>query len=125
MALDALSPWPTGAGLAAARRCLRTALGGSGDNPPDDTLDRLGSTASALVDAYAPSAPQPVKNEAVIRVAGWIKGSRPDEIVLLDAGSVTMQWRHNPGRNAMRNSGAMGLLAAWRSPRATVLQDDS
>ena len=80
----ALSPWPpatSAVALETSRNCLRTeALSGTCLRTPPQlgrlqayrrmaVIDRLGGTAaSALVEAFAPSgAPQPVKDEAVIR----------------------------------------------------------
>ena len=136
MAVEKLSPWPTADpeatddALGDARACLRAALGGreaDGDSladPADSLIDRLGSTAAEMVEAYAPDARQAVKNEAVIRIAGWLRGSRSDELILLSQGSISLQYRHNPSRNVLRNSGAAGLLAPWRSPNAAVLESD-
>lgn len=130
MALADLSPWPTD-GLTAARACLRAALGGreaSEDggtpaDPTDDVIDRYGATAAAMVEAFAPEAVQPIKNEATIRVAGWLKGARSDDLIQLGTFGINLQYRHNPSRNALRLSGAAGLLAPWRSPSASVLEE--
>ena len=140
MALAVLSPWP---GNDAARNCLDEALDGIGDFDGDETgerlvrrnlIDRLGTTAAALVQGHAPGAPQAIKNEAVIRLAGWLQNSRPDDIVQLSASppsyqqstafgqNEAVQFRHNPSRNALRLSGAAGLLAPWRSPGVTIIE---
>lgn len=114
MAVAALSPWPsTPAALAAARACLSEATGATGEN----TIDRLGSTAAALVERYAPGAPQAVKNEAVIRCAGWLHSAPADGKVSATVGPVTAS--HSPTRYAaLRHSGAMSLLAPWKVRRA-------
>ena len=120
MALE-LSPWPSPTAivaLAAARDCLRAAIGSTA---ADERIDLLGSTAAAQVERYAPTAPQSVRNEAVIRLAGWMKSSPAGDLVPTEAGALSFSWRPGASRNAMRNSGAMGLLAAWRRPRALVV----
>ena len=69
-----LAPWPARtatASLAAAIRELGAAVG-----EDDDTVTaRLGATAAALVERYAPDAPAAIKCEAVIRCAGWLRES--------------------------------------------------
>ena len=123
MALAALSPWPTTpAALNAARMCLRNAIGTPGLSA--ERTDALGSTAAAIVERYAPAAPQAVKNEAVIRLAGWLRSSPPGDLVPTGAGGLEFTWRP-AGRNALRNSGAAGLLAPWHRPRAMVLEASS
>lgn len=148
MAVAVLSPWPAAtaaAALAKARALLDRELGGTGDDFADvpapaadeaaavtdrrarrDLIDRLGGTAAAMIEAHAPGAPQPVRNEAAVRVAGWLKGARRDDLVSMSVGgSVVMQYRHNPGRNALRLSGAAGLLQPWRKPAAAILEESA
>ena len=45
-----------------------------GDNIPLAMAERLLAVAIAKVDDYAPSAPAVLKNEAVIRFAGYLGG---------------------------------------------------
>lgn len=124
MALAVLSPWPTTpAALAAARTCLRDAINAS--RLTDERADALGSTAAAMIEAHARGAPQPVKNEAVIRVAGWLQVSAKGDIVPREVGGIGFSWRPTIGRNALRQSGAMGLLAPWHKPRAMVLEEST
>ena len=71
MALTVISPWPATTAtvaLAAAIACVRDATG-IGD---DDTAHRIGATASALVERFAPGAPDTVRSEACLRVCGWL-----------------------------------------------------
>ena len=61
----ALSPWPTSpTALTEATAIVRAALGAQ----DDATAIRFGATAAALVERYAPGAPEPVKDEAVHQV---------------------------------------------------------
>ena len=137
MALAVLSPWPsTPAALALARTCLREALGAKlppGHDPNDPTspqsrlsdgrIDALGATAAAIVEQYARAGPQPVKNEATIRVAGWLRNASSSDSVPTGVGGITFTWRPTIGRNALRQSGAMGLLSLWHRPRALILEE--
>ena len=88
--------------------------------------DRRGNRPLRL-DRHAPGAPQEVRNEATIRIAGWLKGTPLDDTVLSEvragAAAVIKQYRHNPSRNALRLSGAAGLLAPWRAPNAAIIQE--
>ena len=65
--------------------------------------------AQALVDRHAPDAPDDVKNEATLRLFGW----------LFDSGSFSSDER--PAVNsagALIKSGAASLLKPWRVHRA-------
>ena len=83
----ALSPWPATtavmtwkAAVARLRKELHPKSGATADpNCPDDLdqkVARLGMVASARVEQFAPSAPQAIRDEAVIRFAGYL-ASRP------------------------------------------------
>ena len=124
MAVATLSPWPTTpVALAAARDCLRAALGATGLD--DGRTDAMGATAAAQVERYAPGAPQAARNEATIRLAGWLRSSPPGDLAPTGVGSIDLTWRPGASRNAMRNSGAMGLLSGWHKPRAMILEASS
>ena len=125
--MTALSPWPTSpVALANARVCLRDALGATAvADLSDARLDALGATAAAMVEAYSRNAPPPIKNEAVIRLAGWMKSEPATSMTNLDAGPVSITWRPAASRYALRLSGAMGLLSSFHRPRAIVLTDGS
>ena len=103
--------------LAKAIDVLASAIGSTADGQA--TL-RLMHVASALVERYAVTAPQPVKNEAVIRCAGFLYGSDYGGITSEGAADQTVTYAAHPvgGSNAFRRSGAMGLLSPWRQRRA-------
>lgn len=114
-----LSPWPASTAtvsLEAARTCLQTAIGVDDES----TLDRLGSTAAALVERYAPSAPQAVRNEAVIRCAGWLHEQPGASIRSEQVGDVRTEYAPT-SPSALRHSGAMALLTAWKVRRARAI----
>ena len=121
MVMTVLSPWPTSAvALANARTCLKTAIGSSAD---DSTIDRLGGAASALVEAFAPGAPQAVKDEATIRTAGYLDGVPHIGVTRLNvAGGIDLVFDRDRTRSALRLSGAKALLASWRAPGAAIAE---
>ena len=122
----ALVPWPSSTAtvtLEAARTQLRDAIGAG--TLSDARTDQLGRTAAAHVDRYAAGAPQEVKDEAAIRLAGWLHGSPKSDFMPTSVGPLDFTWRPTVSRNALRQSGAMGLLAPWHRPRAMVLEGES
>ena len=113
----ALSPVPTDAAeLAAAVALLASAIGAD-----VAVAGRLLPVASALVENYAVTAPTPVKDEAVIRVAGALAHTnyRPfDTAQSIGPFSASYSAQPGGGWGALRKSGAMGLLSPWRVRRA-------
>ena len=83
------------------------------------TATRLRAVVVALVDHYAPSAPEAVANEAAIRAAGWlneqpnasIRSEREGEIQTDFAPSMT---------GVLLHSGAKSMLYPHRAKRAGV-----
>ena len=113
MALATLAPWPTTpVALTAATECLATAFG------EDDaaTVQRLGTVAAELVQRFAPDAPQPVKNEATIRCAGWLREAPASGARREDIGDVSTAWSPN-ATGGLRASGAMSMLSGWKQRR--------
>ena len=86
-----------------------------------DVARRLLAVAQAIVERFAANAPPAVMNEAIIRLAGWLKASPPGDLVPTAIGGIDLTWRPGASRNALRNSGAAGLLAPWRKPRGLVV----
>ena len=69
-------------------------------------VQRLLMVCTELVNGYAPTAPEHVCNEAVIRCAGWLKQSA---IRLGDLRTETRSTAIHP----LRASGARAMLAPW------------
>ena len=116
-----LSPWPEdGPGRLEAIARLRQAVGGRASDS-DSAANNLGMAASAMVENYAPSAPQPLRDEALIRLAGYLSGADYGGIVSetsVAGKEVTYTVNH---ANAWRNSGAGMLLSRWRIRRAGAI----
>ena len=114
-----LSPWPARtatASLAEAIRVLGEALG-EGD---DHVTARLGATAAALVQRFAPDAPQVIKDEAVIRCAGWLRQAPSYGVRSEVEGEIRTSF--SPAMtSALRASGGMSLLSPWRVRRAGAI----
>ena len=112
----ALSPWPSRtatASLAAAIEALSDALG----EDDEAVVARLGATAAALTERYAPGAPEAIKCEAVIRCAGWLRESPTSGAMREREGEVSTSYSPSM-TGALRASGAMALLSPWKVRRA-------
>ena len=117
MAVAVLSPWPTTPAVLAASTA---ALGGALGEDDDTTTARLGATAAALVERYAPGAPDAIKCEAVIRCAGWLREAPAYGARSESEGDIRTGYTPS-ATGALRASGAMGLLSPWKVRRAGVL----
>ena len=114
-----LSPWPARtatASLAAALAELGAALGSDDDHE----IARLGATAAALVEKYAPDAPDPVKDEAVIRASGWLRQAPSYGARTESEGEISTSYTPTM-TGALRASGAMALLTGWKVRRAGAI----
>ena len=122
MAVAVLSPWPaptaTVARAAAVAR-LRAAVEGRAAESDEDAA-ALGELASARVEREAPGAPQSIRDEAVIRYAGYMAGSDYGALRGETIGPRSIEYVSNHA-NAWRNSGAAGLLSPWKVRRAGAI----
>ena len=84
------------------------------------TAERLLPVAAEQVDRFAPDAPQATKNEAVIRVAGWLASQPAASIREKSVGPLSISFAVSE-KSALRHSGAMGLLSPWKRRRAGAL----
>lgn len=110
----ALSPWPASpVALTNATATLRAAIGGS----DDVRTQQLGAVAAAMVEREAPGAPEAVKDEALIRFAGYLAQSDFGAIPKESLGPHSIDYVTNHAA-AFRNSGAAMLLSRWRVRRA-------
>ena len=112
-----LSPWPSSpVALANAVARLKAVIAGRAALSDDDAA-HLGAVASALVEQYAPGAPAALKNEAVIRAAGYLAGSDFGAVAAEEMGPQKTEYSTNHAA-MFRNSGAAALLSRWRVRRA-------
>ena len=87
---------------------LREALRAGDSHEENSILARLLGVAVQTVTRHAPTAPEDVRDEAAVRLAGYLYD------------------QPNAGRgvgygHALRNSGAAALLLPWREHRAGVI----
>lgn len=134
MAVVNLTPWPTSAGaLTAARTALRSALGLQNYDPDsplpqitDARLDTAAATASALIEREAATAPAPVRNEAMIRLCGYLVQSdtRAENLFVTSAELGPQKTSYNPPspQAAFRLCGAGALLAPWKIRNAGLVE---
>ena len=131
----ALSPWPAATATAAravATARLRAVITSAPLIRPDGTPDALreteltvqlnevGSAAAAMVEREAAGAPQEIKDEAVIRFAGYLYAAIWGDRIESTLGPRTTKFvvNHAP---MFRNCGAKGMLAPWKIRRAGAI----
>ena len=84
------------------------------------TAERLLAVSSELVTNFAPAAPDAILDESVRRVAGWLWGSTNASVKSESAGPLRISYATHE-KSALRHSGAMSLLSAYRLHRAAVI----
>ena len=82
---------------------------------------RLHPVAVALVERFAPDAPDAVQNEAAIRCAGWLAESPAGAIRSEVTGDVRTTFDGARSLGALRHSGGMSLLSPWKVRRAGAI----
>ena len=87
---------------------------------PEALAVRLLPTATALVDRFAPAAPEALANEAVIRTAGWLSEAPSSGARRESEGDISTTFSP-AATGALRSSGAMALLSPWKARRAGVV----
>ena len=125
-----MTPWPTSpVALALATAALRVALDEDANesNPfVDDAIDtelkRLGSAVASRVQQYAASAPDSIRDEALIRAVAWLRDTvgaerygNLNEIGIAPAPAAS--------GNYFTASAARSLLSPWRQRRAGTIQE--
>ena len=115
--MAALSPWPAKTAtvaLAAATARLKAAIG---PELTDERVQALGSAASAMVEAYAPSAPQALRDIAVERAAGYMHEQPSASRRSGSVGDIATAYAPSLA-GAMLYSGAKSLLYPHRKKTA-------
>ena len=113
----ALSPWPANVSEGRNQTArLAEAIGRPDTTGFDIVTRRLGAATSAVIERFAPNAPQVLRDEAVIRFAGYLLGSETREFGVIRSDSVgpLSSSYITDHAAAFRRSGAQGLLAPWR-----------
>ena len=82
--------------------------------------ERLLEVAREMVERYAPGAPAAMKNEAVIRFAGYLAGSDYGGVAKENEGPKGVEYTVNHA-SAWRNCGAAMLLTRWKRRRAGAI----
>ena len=78
------------------------------------------AAATAIVERYAPGAPDAVQNEAVVRLGGYLAQSDYGGIVSEAIGAKSTTYAVNHAALLFR-SGAKALLSAWKVRRAGAI----
>ena len=123
----ALSPFPAttaAVARAAAIACIKAGIV-DGGGLSDERGGALGEAAAAAVERFAPDAPQAARNEAVLRLAGWLLASRARAQRSTRIDILQVQYQIPRGSNGFQLSGARELLLPWRTRRALPVEDDS
>ena len=117
----ALSPWPTTpAARTAAIAKLKRRVSGL-KNADDTTIAELGEAAAAVIEEYSPGAPQAVRDEALIRFAGYISQTPSGAIQKIELKDISVEYRQAPPASSFQLSGAGALLSRWKVRRAGVI----
>ena len=82
--------------------------------------DRLLPVVTALIQQYAPGAPDVVQNEAAIRCCGWLAEQPAASVSSEATGDIATRYAIN-NVSALRHSGAMALLSGWKVRRAGAI----
>ena len=115
---DRLSPWPVDGTTRSAELAARRLALATGQSEALATV--IGPVAAALVERYAPGAPQAVKDEATIRCAGYLATADFGAVQSEAIGPRSLTWTPNHA-DMFRRSGAAALLTRWRVRRAKAI----
>ena len=119
----ALSPFPTSSQAAtrtAAIAKLKRRVSGL-SSADDATVAELGEAAAAVIEEYAPGAPQAIRDEALVRYAGYLSQAPPGSVQKINVGDVEIEFRQAPPASSFQLSGAGALLTRWKIRRAGAI----
>ena len=85
-----------------------------------ERAERLLMVVSALVERYAPDAPEKVKDEAAIRSAGYLVEQPSASVRSESTGDLRTSFAAS-SVSALRHSGALALLSPWKIRRGGVI----
>ena len=112
----ALSPWVENSQSGVAKIMRRTHI------TDFETINEVASMASALVEEYAPGAPQSCRDEAVLRLVSHLAQTHDGLSVVKreQVGPRDVEYITNYS-SAFRNCGAAALLTRWKIRRGGVI----
>ena len=84
------------------------------------TATRLLAVAAALVNRFAPDAPDAIANEGAIRTTGWLAEQPSAAITSETEGDIRTSYAPSM-QSALRHSGAMSLLSPWKNRRGGTI----
>ena len=84
------------------------------------TATRLLAVATALVERYAPDAPDAISDEATIRAAGWLAEQPAAAIRSESEGDIRTSYAPTH-ISALRHSGGQALLSPWKIRRGGAI----
>ena len=84
------------------------------------TATRLLPVCTALVERYAPAAPGPVQDEAVVRTAAWLHEAPSGGQTSEGIGDISTRYAAS-SQSALRHSGGMALLSPWKVRRGGAI----
>ena len=117
----ALSPWPTSpVALATATTTLKQVLPAG---LTDERVQQLGATASAVIEDYAPGAPQNVRDQCTEMYSAYLADARQSPLQEIEAGTIKLKYADNRSNHAgaFRLCGAAALLTRWKVRRAGAI----
>ena len=78
------------------------------------------AAAEALIDSYCTDPPADVRTAAIAKLAAHLRDYPDDAVVSVSFGDQASSWK--PSSRALLDSGASHILAAWRRPRARLIE---
>ena len=90
----------------------------------DVTATQATAAAEAMVDRFAPDAPDAIKLVATNRLATWYQRFPADGSTSASFSDQTLATIAPGTVDALKGSGAAELLAPWRRPRARAVKAD-
>ena len=87
---------------------------------------RLLALSTEIITRYVnnTATPETIKNEAIIRLSGWLNDSPANSVTQSEIGA-DVKTRYNVSHNsALRHSGAMSLLSPYKRRRASQIKSE-
>ena len=87
-----------------------------------EVAERLLPVGQAMVARYAPDAPVEMRNEAIIRYAGYLAQTRQHGLTKISVKDIDIEFSERSHAAAFQHSGAKALLSPWRVRRGGVIE---